>query len=58
MKQIRTCMICGTHHHVLQEGSAALCARCLEALADALGNKLPHSAPQGERDAVGRPLIP
>lgn len=44
MKQICVCMICGAQRHVLREGSAALCTRCLEALAEALGDKLPSGA--------------
>lgn len=44
MKQICVCMICGAQRHVLREGSAALCTRCLEALAEALGDKLSSGA--------------
>lgn len=54
MKQICVCMICGAQRHVLREGSAALCTRCLEALAEALGDKLPS----GTRDLPGNPAPP
>lgn len=57
MERTRICMICGTHHRVLREGGVALCSRCLTALADALGEKLSHSAPQEKADAR-RPLVP
>lgn len=34
------CMICGSQKHVLREGKLCLCARCIGALGDALGQKL------------------
>lgn len=34
------CMICGSREHVLREGKVCLCARCVEALGAALGDKL------------------
>ncbi len=35
------CIICGSREHVLREGRLQLCTRCLEALGQALGGKLP-----------------
>ena len=34
------CMICGSREHVLREGQIFLCARCIEALGEALAEKL------------------
>lgn len=34
------CMICGSREHVLREGRLCLCVRCVEALGEALGEKL------------------
>ena len=34
------CMICGCREHVLREGQIFLCARCIEALGEALAEKL------------------
>ena len=34
------CMICGSREHVLREGQIFLCARCIEALGEALTEKL------------------
>ena len=36
------CMICGSHQHVLREGKLCLCSRCIEALGEALADKLEH----------------
>lgn len=58
MEQICECMICGRRRHVLREENTVLCARCLAALAEALGEKLSHSAPQRETDAQRQPLVP
>ena len=38
------CMICGSREHVLREGPLCLCTRCLAALGQALGEKLPCMA--------------
>ncbi len=38
------CMICGSREHVLREGALCLCTRCLAALGQALGDKLPCMA--------------
>ena len=38
------CMICGSQKHVLREGKLCLCARCIGALGDALGQKLEKPA--------------
>ena len=37
------CMICGSHEHVLREGKLCLCARCVAALGEALGEKLENN---------------
>ena len=34
------CMICGSHEHVLREGNIMLCTCCIQALGDALWEKL------------------
>ena len=40
------CMICGSHEHVLREGKLCLCSRCIEALGQALADKLESKEPQ------------
>ncbi len=40
------CMICGSHEHVLREGKLCLCSRCIEALGQALADKLESKKPQ------------
>ncbi len=35
------CMICGGRRHLYREGKVCLCARCLLAIHEALGDKLP-----------------
>ena len=44
------CMICGSREHVLREGPLCLCTRCLAALGQALGDKLPCMAEGGQAD--------
>lgn len=34
------CMICSSREHVIREGKIFLCTRCIEALGDALWEKL------------------
>ena len=40
------CMICGRKKHVLREGKLCLCSRCIEALGQALADKLESKEPQ------------
>ena len=37
---IYECIICGSREHVLREGNIMLCTRCIQALGDALWEKL------------------
>ena len=46
------CMICGSREHVLREGPLCLCTRCLEALGQALGDKLPCMRGGAEGDSL------
>lgn len=51
------CMICGGRREVLQEGEFALCARCLEALQDALEEKLPRHGRKKPCEGIEKPLL-
>lgn len=43
------CMICGSREHVLREGKILLCTRCIEALGDALAEKLWSASPDEQQ---------
>lgn len=51
------CMICGGRREVLQEGEIVLCARCLEALQDALEEKLPRHGRKKPCEGIEKPLL-
>ena len=51
------CMICGGRREVLREGEFALCARCLEALQDALEEKLPRHGRKKPCEGIEKPLL-
>ena len=50
-------MICGGRREVLREGEFALCARCLEALQDALEEKLPRHGRKKPGEGIEKPLL-
>ena len=50
-------MICGGRREVLREGEFALCARCLEALQDALEEKLPRHGRKKPCKGIEKPLL-
>ena len=37
---LHECMICGSREHVMREGQILLCTRCIQALGEALWEKL------------------
>ena len=39
------CMICGSREHVMREGEIYLCAHCIQALGEALWEKLFPGSP-------------
>ena len=51
------CMICGSRREVLQEGEFALCGRCLEALGEALEEKLPRHGRKKPGEGIEKPLL-
>ena len=46
MMALYDCMICGSREHVLRESKIFLCTRCIEALGEALWEKLYPGQPQ------------
>lgn len=50
-------MICGERGQLLREGEIALCARCLEALQDALEEKLPRHGRKKPCEGIEKPLL-
>ena len=51
------CMICGERRQLLREGEIVLCARCLEALQDALEEKLPRHGRKKPGEGIEKPLL-
>ena len=52
-----TCMICGERGQLLREGEIVLCDRCLEALQDALEEKLPRHGRKKPCEGIEKPLL-
>ena len=50
-------MICGSRREVLREGELALCGRCLEALGEALEEKLPRHGRKKPGEGIEKPLL-
>lgn len=50
-------MICGERGQLLREGEIVLCDRCLEALCDALEEKLPRHGRKKPCEGIEKPLL-
>lgn len=52
------CMICGSRQFLLREEEIVLCARCVDALAEALQDKLPQrDTVKKHKEGIEKPLL-